>query len=179
MDTTQEGSFSIEASKTIDLTLDNINAGDFIINGNLLVDPGGYVQVEWQRGETGYLIFSTHGISAEVEVAFGDKYSSNMYFYGKVTLASGATVKFSWDWSSTGYFMIFCNLFEELDVEGYINFSPEQQQYQYGFKAHAIDVIFTRTLKWDVENLRFWWLGDTPPLQWDVSILWDYLWYDV
>jgi hypothetical protein len=176
----QEGSFSIEASKTIDLTLDNINAGDFIINGNLLVNPGGYVKVEWQRGETGYFIFSTHGINAEVEVAFGDKYSSNVYFYGKVTLASGATVKFSWDWNSNGYFMVFSNLFKELDVESYINYSPEQQQYQYGFKANATNVMFTRTLKWDIQNLRFWWLGDEPlPSQWDVWILWDYVWHKV
>ncbi|VVB61421.1 Uncharacterised protein [uncultured archaeon] len=176
----QEGSFSIEASKTIDFTLDNINAGDFIINGNLLVNPGGYVKVEWQRGETGYFIFSTHGIATEVEVAFGDKYSSNVYFYGKVALASGATVKFSWDWSSNGYFMVFSNLFKELDVEAYINYSPEQQQYQYGFKANATNVMFTRTLKWDIQNLRFWWLGDEPlPSQWDVWILWDYVWHEV
>jgi len=176
----QEGSFSIEASKTIDLTLDNINAGDFIINGNLLVNPGGYVKVEWQRGQTGYFIFSTHGINAEVEVSFGDKYSSNVYFYGKVALASGATVKFSWDWSSNGNFMVFSNLFKELNVESYINYSPEQQQYQYGFKANATNVMFTRTLKWDIKNLRFWWLGDEPlPSQWDVWILWDYIWHEV
>jgi len=176
----QDGSFSIEASKTVDLTLDNINAGNFTINGNLLVNPGGYVKVEWQRGEMGSFIFSTHGISAEVEVAFGDKYSSNAYFYGKVKLASGATVKFSWDWSPNGHFMVFCNLFEELDVETYLNYSPEQQQYQYGFKANATDVMFTRTLKWDVDSLRFWWLGDEPiPGQWDVWILWDYVWHDV
>jgi hypothetical protein len=31
--------------------------------------------------------------------------------------------------------------------------------------------MFTRTLKWDVTNLRFWWLGDEPlPSQWDVWI---------
>ncbi len=176
----QEGSFVIEASKTIDLTLDNIDAGGFLINGNLLVNPGGYVKVEWQRGETGSFIFSTHGISADVEIAFGNKYSSNAYFYGKVSLASGATVKFSWDWSSHGYFMVFCNLFEKLDVEAYINYGQEQQQYQYGFKAHATDVMFTRTLKWDIDNLRFWWLGDEPlPGQWDVWILWDYVWHEV
>jgi hypothetical protein len=176
----QEGSFLIEASRTVDLTLDNIGAGDFIINGNLLVNPGGYVKVEWQRGETGSFIFSTHGISAEVEVAFGDKYGSNAHFYGKVKLASGASVKFSWDWSPNGYFMVFCNLFEELDVETYINYDQAQQQYQYGFKADATDVMFTRTLKWDIENLRFWWLGDAPlPGQWDVCILWDYVWHEV
>ncbi len=175
-----EGSFSIKASKTVDLHLDNIDAGDFIINGNLLVNPGGYVTVEWQRGETGSFIFSTHGISAEVEVAFGDKYSSNAYFYGKVKLASGAAVKFSWDWSPNGYFMVFCNLFEELDVETYINYDQAQQQYQYGFKANATDVSFTRTLKWDINSLRFWWLGDEPlPGQWDVRILWNYEWHEV
>ena len=119
----QEGSFSIEVSKTVNLTLDNINAGDFILDGSLLVNPGGYVKVEWQRGNIGCFIFSTHGINAEVEVTFGDKYSSNAYFYGKVKLASGATVKYTWDWSANGYFMVFCNLFEELDVEAYINYN--------------------------------------------------------
>ena len=40
--------------------------------------------------------------------------------------------------------------------------------------------MFTRTLKWDVANLRFWWLGDEPlPGQWDVWILWDYVWHEV
>ncbi len=176
----QAGSFLIEASKTVDLKLDNIDAGGFIIYGSLLVNPGGYVKVEWQRGEKGYYIFSTQGILAEAEVTFGDKYSSNVYFNGKVTLVPGAIVKFDWDWSSTGHFMVFCNLFEELDVEAYINYDSEQHEYQYGFKAHATDVMFTRTLKWDVSNLRFWWLGDEPlPGQWDVSILWDYVWHDV
>jgi len=176
----QEGSFSIEASKTVDLTLDNIDTGNFTINGNLHVNPGGYVKVEWQRGQTGSFIFSTHGISTEVELAFGDKYSSNAYFYGKVKLASGATVKFSWDWNPNGYFMVFCNLFEDLDVETYINYDQAQQQYQYGFKAQATDVMFTRTLKWDISSLRFWWLGDEPlPGQWDVWILWDYEWHEV
>ena len=169
----EKGSFLIEASKTIDLKLDNINAGGFTIDGSLHVNPGGYVKVEWQRGETGNFIFSTHGIIAEAEVTFGDS-SSNVYFNGKVTLAPGATVKFKWDWSSEGYFMVFCNLFKELDVEAYINYG------QYGFKAHATDVMFTRTLQWDVDNLRFWWLGDEPlPGQWDISILWDYVWHDV
>jgi hypothetical protein len=103
-----------------------------------------------------------------------------VYFYGKVTLAPGATVKFTWDLSPNGNFMVFCNLFEEINVEAYINYSPDQQQYQYGFKAQATDVMFTRTLKWDVANLRFWWLGDEPlPGQWDVKILWDYKWHDV
>ncbi len=176
----QAGSFLIEASKTVDLKLDNIDAGGFIIYGSLLVNPGGYVKVEWQRGEKGYYIFSTHGILAEAEVTFGDKDSSNVYFNGKVTLVPGAIVKFDWDWSSTGHFMVFCNLFEELNVEAYINYDSEQHEYQYGFKAHATDVMFTRTLKWDVSNLRFWWLGDEPlPGQWDVSILWDYVWHDV
>ena len=176
----QEGSFSIEVSKTINLTLDNIDAGDFILSGSILANPGGYVKVEWQRGFIGYFIFSTHGINAEVDVTFGAKYSSNVYFYGKVTLAPGATVKFTWDWSPNGNFMVFCNLFEEINVEAYINYSPDQQQYQYGFKAQATDVMFTRTLKWDVANLRFWWLGDEPlPGQWDVKILWDYKWHDV
>ncbi len=176
----EAGSFLIEASKTVDLKLDNIDAGGFVIDGSLHVVPGGYVKVEWQRGETGYFIFSTHDISAEASVTFGDKNSSNVYFNGKLTLASGATVKFDWDWSSTGHFMVFCNLFEELDVEAYINYSPEQQQYQYGFKAHATDVMFTRTVKWDVNGLRFWWLGDNPiPGVWDVKILWNYVWHNI
>jgi hypothetical protein len=176
----QEGSFSIEVSKTVDLTLDNIIAGAFTLDGSLHVNPGGYVKVEWQRGDIGCFIFSTHGISAEVEVAFGDKYGSNVYFYGKVKLASGAIVKYTWDWSSNGYFMVFCNLFEELDVEAYMNYDSAQQQYQYGFKAYATDIMFTRTLKWDVDSLRFWWLGDEPlPGQWDVWILWNYAWHEV
>ena len=176
----QEGSFSIEVSKTINITLENINAGDFSIDGNLLVNPGGYVKVEWQRGNVGCFIFSTSGITAEVEVTFGHKYSSNVYFYGKVKLASGAIIKYTWDWSSNGYFMVFCNLFEELNVEAYINYDYGQQQYQYGFTAHATDVMFTRTLKWDVNALRFWWLGDEPlPGQWDVWILWNYGWHEV
>jgi hypothetical protein len=176
----ESGSFLIEASKTVDLKLDNIDAGGFVIDGSLHVVPGGYVKVEWQRGETGYFIFSTQDISAEASVTFGDKNSSNVYFNGKLTLASGATVKFDWDWSSTGHFMVFCNLFEELDVEAYINYSPEQQQYQYGFKAHATDVMFTRTVKWDVNGLRFWWLGDNPiPGVWDVKILWNYVWHNI
>ena len=176
----ETGSFLIEASKIVDLKLDNIDAGGFIIDGSLHVNPGGYVKVEWQRGETGYFIFSTHGIFAEASVTFGDKYSSNVYFNGKVTLASGATVKFDWDWSSTGHFMVFCNLFEELDVEAYINYGQDQHEYQYGFKAHATDVMFTRTVQWDVNGLRFWWLGDKPiPGEWDVKILWNYNWHNI
>jgi hypothetical protein len=173
------GSFSIEASKTVDLKLDNINAGGFIIDGSLHVEPGGYVKVEWQRGEKGYFIFSTQGINAEVDATFGE-YGSNVYFYGKVTLASGATVKFDWDWSSTGHFMVFCNLFKELDVKAYINYGQQQQQYQYGFKAHATDVMFTRTLQWDTNYLKIWWLGDEPlPGQWNISILLNYVWHKV
>lgn len=176
----QEGSFLIEVSKTVNLALDNINAGNFALNGKLLVNPGGYVKVEWKRGDIGCFIFSTHGISADVEVTFGDKYSSNAYFYGKVKLASGAIVKYTWDWSANGYFMVFCNLFEELDVEAYINYDSAVQQYQYGFNAFATDIMFTRTLKWDIANLRFWWLGDEPlPGQWDVWILWNYEWHEV
>jgi hypothetical protein len=176
----QDGSFSLEASKTINLTLDNINAGDFILSGSILVNPGGYVKVEWQRGLIGSFIFSTHGINAEANVAFGTKNKSNAYFYGKVKLAPGATVKFTWDWSSNGYFMVFCNLFEEIDVEAYINYDSGQQQYQYGFRTLATDIMFTRTLKWDAPSLRFWWLGDEPlPSQWDVWILWNYEWHKV
>ena len=174
------GSFSLEVSKTVNLTLDNIDAGDFILSGSVFVNPGGYVKVEWQRGLTGCFIFSTHGINAEASVAFGVKNSSNMYFYGNVELAPGAIVKFTWDWSLTGNFMVYCNLFEEIHVEAYINYDPGQQQYQYGFRAHATDIMFTRTLKWDATGLRFWWLGDEPlPNQWDVWVLWNYEWHKV
>jgi hypothetical protein len=176
----QEGSFSLEVSKTVNLKLDNINAGDFILSGSVFANPGGYVKVEWQRGLVGCFIFSTHGINAEASVAFGTKNSSNMYFYGMVKLAPGATVKFTWDWSSSGNFMVFCNLFEEIDVEAYINYDSGQQQYQYGFRTHATDIMFTRTLKWDTTGLRFWWLGDEPlPSQWDVWVLWNYEWHKV
>ncbi len=174
------GSFLLEVSKTINLTLDNIDAGDFILSGSVFVNPGGYVKVEWQRGLTGCFIFSTHGINAEASVAFGVKNSSNMYFYGNVELAPGAIVKFTWDWSVTGNFMVFCNLFEEIHVETYINYDPGQQEYQYGFRAHATDIMFTRTMKWDATGLRFWWLGDEPlPNQWDVWVLWNYDWHKV
>jgi hypothetical protein len=40
--------------------------------------------------------------------------------------------------------------------------------------------MFTITVKWDVNGLRCWWLGDNPiPGEWDVKILWNYVWHNI
>jgi len=137
--------------------------------------------MEWVRGDEGYFLIQTHDINAEADVTFGDKYSSNIYFSVSVVLDSHAIVKFEWEWGQIGRVMVFTNLFEELDFEVGYNYDPGYNEYQYGFKAHATDVGFTRTLKWDLENgFRFWWLGDDElPDNWDVQLLWNYEWRDV
>ncbi|MCK4348665.1 MAG: hypothetical protein KAW47_08610 [Thermoplasmatales archaeon] len=176
-----EGSFLIEVNQEVDLSLDNIEAAGFIIDGSLSLNPGSYLKMEWVRGDEGYFLIQTHDINAEADVTFGDKYSSNIYFSVSVILDSHAIVKFEWEWGQIGHVMVFTNLFEELDFEVGYNYDPGYNEYQYGLKAHATDVGFTRTLQWDLENgFRFWWLGDDElPDNWDVQLLWNYEWRDV
>jgi hypothetical protein len=183
----EQGSFNIIVNKVVDLSLNNIDVGGFILSGSLKLNPGSNVQVSWQRGDPGQLIVQTNGIQAEAEIIFGTKDSSNLYIYAHIVLNPNCYFKSTWDWGETGHFMFFTSaLFQEFDLEVLYNYGSSQNEYQYGFKIHKVPSaegeMFTRTIQWDTTHspVRIWILGDAPiPFEWTLNVLWNYIWYPV
>lgn len=183
----EQGSFNIEVNKVVELSLDDIDVGGFILSGSLNLNPGSKVSVQWQRGDPGYFIVETDDVQAEASLTFGSKYESDLYIYANVVLNPNCYVKCEWDWGETGHFTFFAReLFTEFDFEALYNYEPSQNEYQYGFKIHKVpstgDSIFTRTIQWDKSRtpVRIWILGDAPiPSQWTLNVLWNYVWYPV
>jgi len=181
------GSFNIEVSKVVELSLDDIDAGGFILSGSLTLNPGSTVSVQWQRGDPGYFIVETNNVQAEASLTLGSKYDSNLYIYANIVLNPNCYVKCDWDWGETGHFIFFAReLFTQFDFEALYNYGSSQNEYQYGFKIHKVpsagDQIFTRTIKWDTTRtpVRIWILGDAPiPSEWNLNVLWNYIWYPV
>ena len=140
------------------------------------------ISTSWTLGETGSFEIA---LNKDVEVIFSDIETDQLKLYGYVSLNEGRYVKFEWDWGSTGYFMVFTNgpIGNELFLEiGYG--SIQDGIYQYGFKMEATDFLdLTRKVLWDTENdiiPRIWFLGDNGfPGNWDVWLLWNYVWYEV
>lgn len=183
----EAGSFNIELNKAVELSLNNIDTGGFILSGSLTLNPGSNVSVQWQRGDPGYFIVETDDVQAEASLTFGSKYEDDLYIYADVVLNPNCYVKCDWDWGETGHFSLFTmELFTEFDFEALYNYEPSQDEYQYGFKIHKVpsigDSIFTRTIQWDTSRtpVRIWILGDAPiPSQWILNVLWNYIWYPV
>lgn len=179
----QTGSFSIEASKLVEINVENVEFAGIVIDGGLTLNPGSSVSVEWVRGDTGHIIVQTNDVHAKAELTFGS--GTNLYIYLNVVLNPNCYVKCEWDWGNTGYFYFFTReLFTEFDFEAL--YAQSGTNYQYGFKIHKIpssgNDIFTRTIKWDTEAqpVRIWWLGDEPiPSEWTLEVLWNYEWYPV
>ena len=183
----ESGSFDIEMNKAVELNLNNIDVGGFILSGSLTLNPGSKVSVQWQRGDPGYFIVETYDVQAEASLTLGSKYSSNLYIYANVVLNPNCYVKCDWDWGETGHFTFFTReLFTQFDFEALYNYDSSQNEYQYGFTIHKVpstgDSIFTRTIQWDTTHtpVRIWILGDAPiPSQWTLNVLWNYNWYPV
>jgi hypothetical protein len=183
----EQGSFNIEVNKVVELSLNDIDAGGFILSGSLKLNPGSKVSLQWQRGDPGFFIVETDDVQAEVEVTFGSKYDSDLYMYAKVVLNPNCYLKCDWDWGETGHFTFFTReLFKEFDFEVLYKYESSQNEYQYGFKIHKVlstgDSIFTRTIQWDKSStpIRVWILGDVPiPFEWTLQVLWNYKWYPV
>jgi len=183
----ESGSFDIEMNKAVELSLNNIDVGGFILSGSLTLNPGSKVSVQWQRGDPGYFIVETDDVQAEASLTLGSKYSSNLYIYANIVLNPNCYVKCDWDWGETGHFTFFTReLFTQFDFEALYNYDSSQNEYQYGFTIHKVpstgDSIFTRTIQWDTTHtpVRIWILGDAPiPSQWTLNVLWNYNWYPV
>jgi len=179
----QGGKFSIEASKLVEINIENVEFAGIVIDGSLTLNPGSSVSLEWERGDTGYIIAQTNNIRAQAELTFGS--GTNLYIYLNVVLNPNCYVKCEWKWGDTGYFEFFTReLFNEFDFEAL--YAQSGTNYQYGFKIHKIpssgNDIFTRTIQWDTEAqpVRIWWLGDEPiPSEWTLEVLWNYEWYPV
>ncbi|RLF56326.1 MAG: hypothetical protein DRN27_09725 [Thermoplasmata archaeon] len=180
------GEFSMKANQEMSLNLDDLEFDGMKLSGTIALHPDSSVQVEWDRGKQGFFMVSSHAIDVDtaVDFTFVDQSSNQINIYAKIVLNPDCIVKFDWEWGQAGHFTVFTNEFlKELQFKvGYI-YSPEQQEYQYGFDIHAQDVGIIRTIQWDTENgnvPRIWILGDEPlPGDWDVWLLWNYNWYEV
>ena len=181
----EEASFSIEVNKAVEVSFDNLDLGGLLLNGGLSLEPDSSVEVEWKRGEKGYFVVDTTGVAAEVDITFGDKYTSEVYMHSNIVLNPDVYVKFDWEWGDVGHFYVYMPepVGEYLEFEaGYGN--PQDGVHQYGFKVTATDVLWiTRQIHWDSEHgilTRVWVLGDKPiPGEWTLRLLWKYEWYNV
>jgi len=178
--------FSIKANQEMSLNLDELEFDGMKLSGTLALHPDSSVQVEWDRDKQGFFMISSHAIDVDtaVDFTFVDQSSNQVNIYAKLVLNPNCIVKFDWDWDQTGHFTVFTNEFlKELQFKVGYKYSPEQQEYQYGFNIQAQDVSIIRTIQWDTENglvPRIWILGDEPlPGDWDVWLLWNYDWYEV
>ena len=179
----QTGKFSIEASKLVEINIENVEFAGIVIDGGLTLNPGSSVSLEWERGDTGYIIAQTNNIRAQAELTFGS--GTNLYINLRVVLNPNCYVKCDWDWGDAGHFTFFTReLFTEFDFEAL--YAQSGTNYQYGFKIHKVpssgNNIFTRTIQWDTEAqpVRIWILGDEPvPSEWTLNVLWNYEWYPV
>lgn len=182
----QGGSFELEVNKDLIIDLSQLELGDTKIDGAIGLYEGGSIEVEWVRGETGYLQVSTQGMSfnPEIELSLYDKNSNKIFLQSQLVLNPTCMVKFDWEWGQTGHFTVFTNnLLEEMFIIVGYNFNSVYNEYQYGFRVDATDVNIIRTVMWNTEDghiPRFWILGDNPlPGNWDVWLLWNYDWYEV
>jgi hypothetical protein len=182
----QGGSFELEVNKDLIIDLSQLELGDTKIDGDIGLYEGGSIEVEWVRGETGYLQVSTQGMSfnPEIELSLYDKNSKKIFLQSQLVLNPTCMVKFDWEWGQTGHFTVFTNnLLEEIFIIVGYNFNSVYNEYQYGFRIDATDVNIIRTIMWNTEDghiPRFWVLGDNPlPGNWDVWLLWNYEWYEV
>lgn len=137
----------------------------------------------WTLGKSGSFEIE---LNKEVDVTFVDIASDKFKLVGSISLYADRRLKIDWEWGQTGHFTIYMPepIGKEFYLEFGYNYSAEQQEYQYGFKTTATDLLWiTKTIMWDTENgiiPRIWILGDEPlPGDWDVWLLWNYEWYEV
>jgi len=182
----QGGLFELEVNKDLIIDLSQLELGDTTIDGAIGMYKGGNINVEWERGQTGFFEISTEGFSfnPEIELSMSDTNSNEMFLDSTIVLNPSCIVNFDWEWGQTGHFTVFTNdLLEEVFIDVGYNYDPTYDEYQYGFNLNAADVNIIRTIQWDTEDghiPRIWILGDTPlPGDWDVWLLWNYEWYEV
>jgi hypothetical protein len=182
----QGGLFLLEINKDLLIDLSQLELGDTIIDGSIGLYEDGNIEVEWERGQTGFFEVSTEGFSfnPEIELSMTDKNSNEVFLNSHIVINSSCIVKFDWEWGQAGHFKVFTNdLLEELFIDVGYNYDNNYNEYKYGFMLDATDISIIRTIQWDTEDghlPRFWVLGDNPlPGNWDVWLLWNYEWYEV
>jgi hypothetical protein len=180
------GSFEIEMNKEISINLNQIDLGDIKLDGIIGVYPGSKLNIDWERGNSGYFQIQTEGIdfSPQIELSFSDITTNKIFILGSIVLNPSCILKFDWEWGEIGHFTIFTNnLIEEVNFEVGYNYNQNLDQYQFGFKINGGDINIIRTIQWDTQNgmiPRIWVLGDDLiPGTWDVWLLWQYEWYEV
>lgn len=180
------GLFEVEVNQELVIELDQLDLGNFELDGTIGIYPGTTVSVEWQRGDVGYFKIETDGVdfNPEVEVTFYDKNSNEIFIYGNVVLNPDCILKFDWEWGKMGHFTVFTNdLVENINFEVGYGYDQSYDEYEYGFRINGTDISIIRTIQWDTENgaiPRIWVLGDDLiPGSWDVWLLWQYEWYEV
>ncbi len=181
-----QGLFVLKMNKEILFNLNQIEFGDIKLDGFINVYPGTKLEIEWERGDNGYIKFESDGIefSPKIELNFIDKNSNEIFILCNIILNNNCILKFDWEWDEIGYFTIFTNdLIENLKFEVGYNFDDILNEFEYGFRINGSDINLIRTIKWDTENgviPRIWILGDnTLPGNWDIWLLWKYEWYEV
>jgi len=182
----QGGLFELEVNKDLIIDLSQLELGDTTIDGAIGMYAGGSINVEWERGQTGFFKVTTERFSfnPEIELLMSDSNSNEMFLDSTIVLNPSCVVNFDWEWGQTGHFTVFTNdLLEEVFIDVGYNYDPTYDEYQYGFNLNAADVNIIRTIQWDTQDghiPRIWILGDNPlPGDWDVSLLWNYEWYEV
>jgi hypothetical protein len=180
------GSFELEVNEDLIIDLSQLELGDSTIDGAIGFFEGGSINVEWERGQSGYFEISTEGFSfnPEIDLSIIDKNSNEIFLESHIVLNPNCIISFDWGWGQTGHFTVFTNnLIEDLFIDVGYNYDSNYDEYKYGFKLEATDVSIIRTIQWDTEDghiPRFWVLGDDPlPGNWDVWLLWNYEWYEV
>ena len=180
------GSFEIEMNKEISINLNQIDLGNVKLDGIIGIYPGTKMNIDWERGNSGYLQIQTEGIdfSPEIELSFSDINTNKIFMSGDIVLNPSCILKFDWQWGEIGHFTIFTNnIIGDVNFEVGYNYNQNIDQYQFGFKINGEDINIIRTIQWDTQNgmiPRIWILGDDLiPGDWDVWLLWQYEWYEV
>ncbi len=180
------GSFELEVNEDLIIDLSQLELGNSKIDGAIGLFEGGSLNVEWERGQSGFFEISTEGFSfnPEIDLSMTDKNSNEIFLVSHIILNPSCIISFDWTWGQTGHFTVFTNnLIEDLFIDIGYNYDSNYDEYKYGFKLEATDVSIIRTIQWDTEDghiPRFWVLGDDPlPGNWDVWLLWNYEWYEV
>ena len=107
----QGGKFDLGVNEDLVIDLSQLELGNVKLSGEIGLYEGSSISLEWERGQTGKVWFTTNGVgfSPHVEVTLMDANSQEIFFSGGIVLDPSCIIKFEWEWGSTGRFMVFTN----------------------------------------------------------------------